>query len=116
MFRRVSLLLGALLAACAAPERTPVVRAPDALLPPALGQLQGMEESQVLAVLGAASMARDEGSARQLQFIRPVCVLDVFLYPPVGGGAPRVRTGAARRPDGSLIEPSVCLALIAPAG
>jgi len=115
--RRLPLLLVLLLAACAAPDRgPPLVRAPESVLPPALARLQGLGEAQVLAVLGPASMARDEGPARQLQFIRPVCVLDVFLYPPAGGGAARVLSGFARRPDGSQMDPGICLGLILPAG
>jgi hypothetical protein len=105
-----------LLAACATTATAPpVVSVPDSPLPPGLARLQGMGEAQVLALLGPASMARDEGPARQLQFIRPPCVLDVFLYPQAGGGLPRVRTATARRPDGSRMDSGVCLALITPA-
>ena len=91
-----------------------MVNVPQAPLPPGLDRLQGKGEAQVLALLGPASMAREEGPARQLQFIRPVCVLDVFLYPPAAGAAPLVRTAAARRPDGSRMEPGICLGLIVP--
>lgn len=108
-------LLPLVLVACATTGTPPVVEVPQAALPPGLARLQGLGEAQVLALLGPASMARDEGPARQLQFIRPPCVLDVFLYPQAGGGAPRVRMASARRPDGSRMEPGVCLGLILPA-
>jgi hypothetical protein len=49
-----------------------------------------------------------------MQFIRPPCVLDVFLYPATGG-AVMVRTAAARKPDGSRMDPGTCLGLIVPA-
>jgi hypothetical protein len=101
------------LAACSPPV-PPTVSAPPPPLPPGLARIVGLDEAKVLALLGPASMARDEGPARQLQFIRPPCVLDVFLYPRGGSGAPVVRTAAARRPDGSRIEPGICLGMIVP--
>lgn len=91
-----------------APPPPPVI----APIPPGLAQILGQPESAVTALLGKPSMARTEGPARQLQFIRPPCVLDVFLYPEVG--TPRVRTAAARRPDGTRMEPGTCLTLIIP--
>jgi hypothetical protein len=69
----------------------------------------------VTRLLGPASLDRGEGPARLLQFVRPVCVLDVYLYPPAPGAAPLVKTAAARKPDGSKIDPGACLSLIAPA-
>jgi hypothetical protein len=105
-----------LMAACTTTAVVPpvVVAPPVAPLPPGLARLAGLEEARVTALLGPASMVRDEGPARQLQFIRPPCVLDVFLYPRGSGGAKLVRTAAARRADGSRMEPGVCLGLIAP--
>jgi hypothetical protein len=112
-------LLAMLALAACAPSAPPTLNVPPPPLPPGLARIVGLEEAKVLALLGPASMARDEGPARQLQFIRPPCVLDVFLYPrapgaTVGSSAPVVRTAAARRPDGSRIEPGICLGMIAP--
>jgi hypothetical protein len=102
-----------LLAACAS---TPKPVAPAAAPPPpGLSRLIGSDAAGVTRLLGPASLDRSEGPGRQLQFVRPPCVLDVFLYPPAGGGAPVVRTAAARKPDGSKIDPGACLSLIAPA-
>ncbi|WP_439533585.1 hypothetical protein [Polymorphobacter sp.] len=118
MFKRLlpAFLPLAVLAGCtSAPTAPPVVTAPPPPpLPPGLARLVGLYEPRVLALLGPASMARDEGPARQLQFIRPPCVLDVFLYPVANARAPQVRTAAARRPDGSRMEPGICFGLIAP--
>ncbi len=110
-FGSVALLLG--LAACAAPVPPPVVLAPPAPPPPGLGRILGNTAPGVIALLGPASLDRTEGQGRQLQFVRPPCVLDVFLYPGAGG-VQVVRTAAARRPDGSRIDPGACLALLAP--
>jgi hypothetical protein len=76
--------------------------------------LIGQSPAGVTALLGPASLDRSEGPARQMQFIRPPCVLDVFLYPATGG-AVMVRTAAARKPDGSRMDPGTCLGLIVPA-
>ncbi|OYU16109.1 MAG: hypothetical protein CFE37_01795 [Alphaproteobacteria bacterium PA4] len=113
-----SLCFALLLAGCAAtPTPAPVAAPPHAPAPPppGLSRILGSGAAGVTALLGPASMERSEGPARQLQFIRPACVLDVFLYPPAAGGAPVVRTAAARRPDGSRIDAGACLALLAPA-
>ncbi len=82
--------------------------------PPGLTRILGSSVAGVTALLGAAGLDRSEGPARQLQFIRPPCVLDVFLYPPTPGAAPVVRTAAARKPDGSAIDAGACLTLIIP--
>jgi hypothetical protein len=108
-----------MLAGCAATTPAPVVAPPRAeALPPGLALIERRTEAEVVARIGAPSMARSEGPARQLQFIRPPCVLDVFLYPDAGpgaGGVQRVRTAFARRPDGSAMPPGDCLRLILPA-
>jgi hypothetical protein len=111
--RFLLLALTLLLAACATtpPPVVPVAAPP----PPGLSRLIGVDAAAVTRLLGPASLDRSEGPGRQLQFVRPPCVLDVFLYPPAAGGAPVVRTAAARKPDGSKIDPGACLSLIAPA-
>jgi hypothetical protein len=113
MKRSLALLL--LVAACA-PTTPPPVVAPPPPPPPGLDKIIGKPAAAVTALLGPASLDKTEGPARQLQFVRPVCVLDVYLYPPAAGGAPVVRTAAARKPDGARMDPGSCLGLIAPAG
>lgn len=112
-FWQLSLILT--LAACAATPKLPVAP-PPAPPPPGLARLIGLDAAAVTRLLGPASLDRSEGPARQLQFVRPPCVLDVFLYPSAPGAPPQVRTAAARKPDGSRIEAGACLALIVPAG
>jgi len=110
-FLPLSLLM--LLAACAT---TPAPVAPAAAPPPpGLSRLSGVAAAAVTRLLGPASLDRTEATARLMQFVRPPCVLDVFLYPPAAGGTAIVRTAAARKPDGSKIDPGTCLSLIAPA-
>lgn len=105
------------LAACAttptikAAPPAPVI-APD---PPGLVQILRKPETTITALLGRPSMARTEGPARQLQFIRPPCILDIFLYPTPESTVPLARTATARKPDGSAMDPGACLTLIVPA-
>jgi hypothetical protein len=110
--RFLPLTLTLLLAACAT---TPPPVVPVAAPPPGLSRLLGLDAAAVTRLLGPASLDRSEGPGRQLQFVRPPCVLDVFLYPPTAGGTAVVRTAAARKPDGSRIDPGTCLSLLAPA-
>lgn len=103
------------LAACAttAPPPAPVAPAAPAPPPPGLTRIIGASAATVTALLGPAALDRTEGTARQLQYIRPVCVLDIFLYPGANN-ALAVRTAAARKPDGTVMDPGACLALMAP--
>lgn len=112
---RPTLLIALVLAGCATAQRPPprlALPAP-APPPPGLERILGRSAEAVTALLGPASLDRTEGPARQLQFVRPPCVLDVFLYPPATGGAPQVRTATARKPDGSRMEAGACLGLVA---
>ena len=113
--KRAALALLLALAACttAAPPPPAPVAAPPPPPPPGLTRILGASIATVTALLGKAALDRSEGPARQLVFIRPVCVLDVYLYP-AAGGVWAVRTAAARKPDGSRMDPATCLNLIAP--
>ena len=115
MMRLSVLLLLVGLAACTTvPPAVVAPVLPPAPPPPGLTRIIGSNAERVLALLGPASLDRTEGPARQLQFIRPLCVLDVFLYPGATGTVV-VRTAAARRPDGSRIDAGTCLGLLLPA-
>ena len=110
-FRHLAFCLG--LSACATTPPPPAAP-PAPPPPPGLAQLINTDAVAVTKLLGPASLDRSEGPARAMQFVRPPCVLDVYLYPPAPGAPPRVRTAAARKPDGSRIDPGACLALIIP--
>lgn len=107
---------GLILALGACSTTTPV-KAPVAAVPapppppPGLARIIGADAAAVTALLGAASRDVREGPARLLQFVRPPCILDLYLYPAASGVA-QVRTAAARRADGSRIEAGACLALL----
>jgi hypothetical protein len=53
-----------------------------------------------------------EGPARKLQFAGPACILDVYFYPPRGGGEPIATHVDARLPDGSDFDRASCVAAL----
>ncbi|TFI58402.1 hypothetical protein E2493_10270 [Sphingomonas parva] len=53
-----------------------------------------------------------EGAARKLQFAGPACVLDVYFYPPRGGGEPIATHVDARLPDGGDFDRASCVAAL----
>ncbi len=65
-----------------------IVPGPDRA--PAPRTLLGLENHQVLALLGEPSFTRRDDPAQIWQYRDSTCVLDVFLYRPEGGGAYRV--------------------------
>ena len=112
-FRHLAFCLA--LSACATTKPPSAPATPPAPPPPpGLALLINADAAAVTKLLGPASLDRSEGPARALQFVRPPCVLDVYLYPLTPGAPPRVRTAAARKPDGSRIDPGACLAMIVP--
>ena len=65
-----------------------IVPGPDRV--PAPRTLLGLENHQVMALLGEPSFTRRDDPAQVWQYRDSTCILDVFLYRPVGGGAYRV--------------------------
>ncbi|HYN46071.1 MAG TPA: hypothetical protein VES64_05225 [Allosphingosinicella sp.] len=111
-------LLAALAGGCVAPAvEAPVARrvAP----PPAptysthgLESVIGRGARGLIALFGTPDLDLREGTARKLQFLGPACVLDVYLYPPRGGGDPIATHVDARLPDGRDMDRSSCVAAL----
>lgn len=105
----VALLL--LLGGCAvAPVAPPVVAVP--LPKQGLQRVLGESARGLTALFGRPQLDVQEQSARKLQFGGPVCVLDVYLYPPARGGEPVVTYLDARQPDGRDIDRASCVAAL----
>lgn len=114
-------MIGAALAAgCVAPVRetaAPPVRPPVAPPPPVysingLETVMGQNARALVALFGNPDLDVREGTARKLQFLGPVCVLDAYLYPPRAGAEPVVTHVDARLPDGRDIDRSSCVAAL----
>jgi hypothetical protein len=110
-----ALLAGVLTVGCV----TPVREAPPVVTPPSpvysihgLESVMGQGARALITLFGAPDLDVREGSARKLQFLGPVCVLDAYLYPPNGGGDPVVVHVDARMPDGRDIDRSSCVAAL----
>lgn len=127
MNRRIvaSLALATLLSACggARPASVPRAPAPAApLRPPPEAQvlrapgLEGVIGATVPALLGQFGQPRldvREGDARKLQFSGTACVLDIYLYPPRGGGEPAATYVDARRAsDGQEVDRAACVSAL----
>jgi hypothetical protein len=110
------LLGGAMLGGCV--PRTSEAPPPAQVPPPRPYALTGLESvigstaRALVAQFGRPDLELREGSARKLQFLGPVCVLDAYLYPPRGGGEPVVTHVDARLPDGREMDRSSCVAAL----
>ena len=110
------LLAGLMVAGCV--PRTAGTPEPGAVPPPRTYSLVGLEAvmgstaSALIGQFGRPELELREGSARKLQFLSPVCVLDAYLYPPRRGGEPVVAHVDARLPDGREMDRSSCVAAL----
>jgi hypothetical protein len=114
---------GTKVASTAAPARLAGVPATKPSPPPAAGfrTARAMSLPGLEGVIGAdpAALQRQfgaprldvwEGDARKLQFSGEACVLDVYLYPPSQGAAPRATYVDARRAsDGLDVDRASCV-------
>ena len=99
-----------------APTRVrPAPKPPRAATPLALPGLEaviGSNAEQLTRLFGAPRLDIIEGDARKLQFSGQACVLDAYLYPPPGGGAPVTTYVDARRVDGRDMDRAGCVAAL----
>jgi hypothetical protein len=110
----------ALAAGCVPQSVVPPPAAPPPLAPPpaptysthGLESVMGRNARALIALFGNPALDVREGIARKLQFAGPACVLDVYLYPPQGGGEPVATHVDARLPDGRDIDRSSCVAAL----
>jgi hypothetical protein len=115
-WRATPLLL--LVAGCAASEarQAPEVRlpapAPVRYNPVGLESVIGRTARFLEAEFGRPGLDIREGPARKLQYNSPACVLDLYLYPPHGGGEAIVTWVDARRLDGTDFDRASCVAAL----
>lgn len=120
---RLSLpMIGALVLAGCGPAVPPprsagYVPVPGTATPPAqpanLAAVRGQDANSLIARFGTPHLDVSEGTARKLQFVGPICVLDTYLYPPQKGrGEPVVTWVDARQRDGSPIDQASCVSAL----
>jgi len=78
---------------------------------PGLEGVIGANAQELTRLFGTPRLDVVEGDARKLQFSRTPCVLDVYLYPPAPGQAPRASYVDARRSgDARDVDRAACVA------
>jgi hypothetical protein len=85
---------------------------PIVVNPSGLATVMGRNARVLEGLFGKPDLDVREGSARKLQFISQICVLDTYLYPPRSGGEPIVTHMDARLPDGRDMDRSSCIAAL----
>jgi len=83
---------------------------PEVMRLPGLDSVIGADAGRLLREFGMPRIDLREGDVRKLQFAGAPCVLDIYLYPPEGGGAPVATHVEARRAsDGQDVDRSQCV-------
>ncbi|MBW4331544.1 hypothetical protein KY084_11760 [Stakelama sp. CBK3Z-3] len=77
-----------------------------------LERVMGKDARALQALFGTPDADQTEGVGRKLQFGSDICVLDAYLYPPRGGGAPIVTHIDARQRSGAPIDRASCVAAL----
>jgi hypothetical protein len=109
--------LGVLLLAACAPRPAPTPVSVKPVTQPGPSQhdhrtVNGMAAGELIQHFGKPRLQIVEGQGTKLQFAGPNCVLDVYLYPPPGGGAPRATLIEARNFQGGDVNAQSCAAAI----
>ena len=111
--RRIALALALFLSACA--TRPEQVAAPQPTTTPAplrrSAELLGWTASELIGEFGTPALQVREGTSVKMQFRRPACVLDAYLYPSPGG-QPKVTHIDARLPSGADTDQAACIAAL----
>ncbi len=76
-----------------------------------LERVVGQDAAALTRLFGQPDAEVREGTARKLQFVGPICILDAYLYPH-GSEPPQVTWIDARQPDGSPIDRGSCVAAL----
>lgn len=113
--KHISPLLALLvLAGCAATPKP--VETPARIVPGPVarerGDLIGLDAKALVERFGSPRLQVREGDGTKLQFAAGSCLLDAYLYPAAGGGAPRTTHVDTRSRDGRNIAQADCIALL----
>jgi hypothetical protein len=100
------------LAGCATrPAPQPEPEAPAPQQPQIRSDLTGMTTGELIQRFGQPALQVREGRSLKLQFRGRTCILDAYLYPPVGGVGPeKVMHVDTRLSNGSDTPQAACIA------
>ena len=109
----LSAALVLVLAGCGTTTDIPAIvpDAPVVSTPVQRGALIGLDANALGARLGQPRLEVREGDGTKLQYEAGSCLLDAYLYPPPGGGAPRVTHIDTRNRDGRPADQAGCVAM-----
>lgn len=79
---------------------------------PGLEGVIGSDALQLGRTFGTPRLDVIEDDARKMQWSGTACILDVYLYPPAGGGKPTATYVDARRGDGRDVDRAACVAAL----
>lgn len=100
------------LAACATAPRPlqPPLQPPPPPSQNIRGAVIGLTTEELVIRLGTPALQIREGNSLKLQFRGNYCVLDAYLYPPVGAAAPyRVTYVDMRSPGLASVDQAACM-------
>ena len=85
-------------------------RGPEVMHLPGLEGVIGAKAATLLQAFGTPRIDLREGDVRKLQFAGVPCVLDIYLYPPDGGGEQvATHVDARRGSDGQDVDRAACV-------
>ena len=94
------------------PRPAPPIPIPQTALAAGVGRVAGQTAPSLIAQFGQPQLDLQEGQARKLQFVGPICVLDAYLYRE-GRGEPVVTHIDTRQRDGRPIDQASCVVALA---
>lgn len=95
------------------PPPTPVRPPVQVQQVPGLEGVIGARSQSLVEQFGTPRLDVHEGDVRKLQFTGSACVLDIYLYPPEGGGeSVATHVDARRASDGQDVDRAACVAAL----
>jgi len=109
--RRSALALTLFVSACATRPEQAAAPQPTTAPMKRSSELLGWTAAELIGEFGTPALQVREGTSVKLQFRRPACVLDAYLYPS-GSNPPKVTHVDTRLPSGADTDQAACIAAL----